>query len=82
MLARQPQRSRLLEIQVCFEPALRAGPLKETICRSASTTLERMLELLVTEVPPERKAAGTYIAAALTYRDELESRLLRTAKSP
>ena len=40
---------------------------------------DRLLELLTTEVPPERRAPGTYMADALTYRDRWESRLLRTA---
>jgi hypothetical protein len=82
MLARQPQSSRLLEIQACFEPAFGAGPRTETILSQRVHNLERLLELLVTEVAPERKAVGTYIATALTYRDEWESRLLRTATSP
>jgi hypothetical protein len=31
------------------------------------------------EVPPERRAPGTYMDTALDYRDQWESCLLRTA---
>lgn len=79
MLARQPEAGRLLEIQACFEPAFGTGRRKEAILWQRVHNLDRLLELLVTEVPPERKAAGTYMATALTYRDQWESRLLRTA---
>lgn len=79
MLARQPEASRLLEIQACFVPAFGTGRRKEAILWQRVHNLDRLLELLVTEVPPERKAAGTYMATALTYRDQWESRLLRSA---
>ena len=36
-------------------------------------------ELLHTEVPLAMKKPGTYMADALTYRDQWESRLLRTS---
>lgn len=79
MLARQPEATRLLEIQACFEPAFGTGRRKEAILWQRVHNLDRLLELLITEIPPERKAAGTYMATALTYRDQWESRLLRTA---
>ena len=42
-------------------------------------SLERLMELLSMELPPSRKAAGTYMARALEVRDQWESRLLRCA---
>ena len=41
--------------------------------------IERLIELLSTELPPERKGPGTFMAKGLSYRDQWESRLLRTA---
>jgi len=79
MLAAQPLDKALLEIQACFVPAYGTGRRKEAILWQRIHNLDRLLDLMVTEVPPERKAAGTYMATALTYRDQWESRLLRTA---
>jgi hypothetical protein len=79
MLTRQPESSRLLEIQACFQSAYGAGRRREAILWQKIHSRDRLLQLLSTEVPPERKAPGTYMADALTYRDQWESRLLRTS---
>jgi hypothetical protein len=79
LLARQPEHSRLLEIQACWVTALGAGSRPEAILWQRIHSHERLLDLLSTEVAAERKAPGTYMADALTYRDQWESRLLRTS---
>jgi len=79
MLARQPEATRLLEIQACWVTALGAGRRPEAILWQRIHNLDRLLALLASEVPPEYKAAGTYMAKGLEYRDQWESRLLRSA---
>jgi hypothetical protein len=79
MLTRQPEATRLLEIQACWVPAYGTGRRPEAILWQRIHQLDRLLALLSTDVPPERKEAGSYMARALTYRDQWESRLLRTA---
>jgi hypothetical protein len=59
MLARQPQRSRLLEIQACFEPAFGASPRTETILSQRVRNLERLpaadrdVAVMVRATPPD-----------------------------
>ena len=79
LLANQPEATRLLEIQACWTTALGAGRRPEAILWQRIHNHARLIELFATEVPPERKAPGTYMDAALSYRDQWESRLLRTA---
>ena len=80
LLARQPAGTGLLEIQACFQPAYGTHRRREAILLQKIHRHDRLLELLTTETPPERKAAGTYMAEALTYRDQWESRLLRASR--
>lgn len=79
MLAKQPEKYRLLEIQICWTVAYGGGRRPEGILWQRIHNLDRLLDLFRTEIPPERKAPGTYMAEALKYRDQWESRLLRTA---
>lgn len=79
LLENQPEATRLLEIQACWTTALGAGRRPEAILWQRIHSHARLIELFATEVAPERKAPGTYMEAALTYRDQWESRLLRTA---
>ncbi|HEY2427458.1 MAG TPA: hypothetical protein VGI06_00905 [Acidimicrobiales bacterium] len=79
LLARQPEASRLLEIQACWVTAYGAGRRPEAILWQRVHNLARLEQLFMIEVPPEHKAAGTYMAEGLKYRDQWESRLLRTA---
>jgi hypothetical protein len=79
LLARAPEGHRLLEVQACWTPALGAGRRPEGVLWQRVHDHERLLDLLTTELPPERRAPGTYMADALAFRDQWESRLLRTA---
>ncbi len=80
LLDRQPADSRLLEIQACWVPAFGAGLRPEGILWQRIHSMDRLLELLSTDVPPERRAPGTYMWDALAYRDQWQSRMLRTAR--
>ncbi len=79
MLLAAPPEYRLLEIQACFQVAHGAGRRREGILMQKIVNEDRLLDLLRTEVPPAMKKPGTYMADALTYRDQWESRLLRTS---
>jgi hypothetical protein len=79
LLARQPIGEGLLEIQACFQPAHGTHQRREAILFQKIHRHDRLLELLTSETPPERRGPGTYMAEALTYRDQWESRLLRTS---
>jgi uncharacterized protein (DUF736 family) len=79
MLDSQPEATRLLEIQAGWVPALGAGRRPEAILWQRVHNIDRLIELLATELPPDRKAPGTFMAKGLSYRDQWESRLLRTA---
>jgi hypothetical protein len=79
MLLAAPPEYRLLEIQACFQVAHGAGRRREGILMQKIANEDRLLDLLRTEVPPAMKKPGTYMADALTYRDQWESRLLRTS---
>ena len=80
LLARQPEASRLLEIRACFVTAWGAGKRPEAILWQKVHSLARLEQLFMIEVPPEHKGAGTYMAEGLKYRDQWESRLLRTSR--
>jgi hypothetical protein len=78
MLAAQPAERRLLSIEACWVTA--AGYRPEAILWQRIHDLGRLGSLFMIELPPSAKAAGTYMAEGLKYRDQWESRLLRTAR--
>jgi hypothetical protein len=79
MLAAAPPGRRLLEIQACFQVAHGAGLRPEAILLQKVHSHQGLLNLLTTEVPPERRGPGSYMHDALAYRDRWQSRLLRTS---
>jgi hypothetical protein len=79
LLAQQSEASRLLEIQACWVPAFGSGRRPEGILMQRIHSYDRLLGLLTTEVPASLKTPGSYMAEALDYRDQWESRMLRTS---
>jgi hypothetical protein len=79
MLSRGPVESRLLEIQACWVTALGAGHRPEAVLWQRVHNLDHLLAMFTTELPPQMKAPGSYMATALEYRDQWRSRLLRTS---
>ena len=79
MLTSRPPAERLLDIHAVFEPAFGGGRRKEAILLQKVVDSSRLQHLLTHETPPEYKAPGTFMHDALGYRDEWESKLLRTA---
>ena len=59
-------------------PAVGAGRRPEGILWQRVHDLDRLTALLTTEIPASQKASGKYMSEALKYRDQWESRLLRT----
>jgi hypothetical protein len=80
MLTARPPAERLLDIEAVFQPAFGAGPRKEAILWQKVVDPTRLQFLLTHETAPEHKAPGTFMSDALEFRDEWESKLLRTAR--
>ena len=69
---------RLLEVEAVFQVAHGTGRRPEAILMQKVVSHEGLLRLLATEVPAKMKEPGTFMHDALQYRDQWESRLLRT----
>jgi hypothetical protein len=79
MLTSRPPAERLLDIEIVYEPAFGAGQRKEAILMQKIVDQSRLQHLLTTETPAAFKAPGTFMHDALDYRDQWESKLLRTS---
>jgi hypothetical protein len=79
MLTSRPPEQRLLDIHAVFEPAFGAGRRKEAILMQKVVDAGTLQHLLTHETPPAFKAPGTFMHDALDYRDQWESKLLRTS---
>jgi hypothetical protein len=75
---RMAEGTSLLDLRGCFRTI--AGPHagREVILWQRVERPELLQPLLTREVPPERRGAGTWMNDALEFRDQWESRLLRT----
>lgn len=81
-LSRAPARMRILDIQACFQVAHGSYRRREAMLWQRiddSNNYAALVHLLTKEVPPEHRAPGTYMFEALKFRDQWESRLLRTS---
>jgi hypothetical protein len=68
----------IIELLSVWQPAWGTGPHTEVVLWQRITDHDRLKNLLLTEVPPEFRAPGTWMHDALEVRDDWESRLLRT----
>jgi hypothetical protein len=75
----RPPGERLLDIQAVFQVAHGAGRRPEAILMQKVLNNDGLLALLANEVPAEYRRPGTFMHDALAYRDQWESRLLRTS---
>ena len=75
----RPPEERLLDIQASFQVAHGAGHRPEAILMQKVVDHERLLALLARETAPQFRQPGTFMHDALAYRDQWESRLLRTS---
>lgn len=81
-LSAAPARMRILDVQACFQVAHGSYQRREAMLWQKiddSNNYAALLHLLTKEVPPEYRAPGSYMYEALKYRDQWESRLLRTS---
>ena len=78
----EPMRKRggsMLDIQGVFQSAFGSGRRKEAILMQRITDHSALMGLLTKEIAPELRAPGQFMHEALSYRDQWESRLLRTS---
>jgi hypothetical protein len=76
----RPRGARLLEVEASFQPAFGAGRRREAVLWQKILNHDGLLALLTHETAPEHKAPGTFMHEALAYRDQWESKLLRTSR--
>jgi hypothetical protein len=69
----------LLDIQACFQVAHGTHLRREAILWQKIIDPQILLHLLGHETPPEQKGPDSYMTTALKYRDQWQSRLLRTS---
>jgi hypothetical protein len=69
-----------IDIQACFQVAHGTGMRREAVLWQRIADPNTVLHLLTHDTAPEHRAPGTYMHDALEYRDQWESRLLRTSK--
>jgi hypothetical protein len=69
----------LLDIQACFQIAHGTHQRREAILWQKILDHSMLLHLLANETPAEQKTPDSYMLRALKYRDQWESRLLRTS---
>jgi hypothetical protein len=81
-LSSAPPGMALLDIQACFQVAHGSYQRREAMLWQKidpSNDYAALVHLLTTDIAPERRGPGTYMHEALRYRDQWESRLLRTS---
>jgi hypothetical protein len=69
-----------IDIQACWQVAHGTGNRREAMLWQKIGDPETVLHLLTTDLDPERRTPGTYMYDALAYRDQWESKLLRTSR--
>jgi hypothetical protein len=69
----------LLDIQACFQIAHGTHQRREAILWQKIVNHDALLHLLANETPAEYKGPDGYMQKALEYRDDWQSRLLRTS---
>jgi hypothetical protein len=78
----EPMKARgagLLDIQIVFQPAWGAGRRKEAILLQKIVDHDRLLHLLTHDTDPVHRQPGMFMTDALGFRDQWESKLLRTS---
>jgi hypothetical protein len=76
----RPKEGRLLDIELCFQPAYGAGRRKEAVLWQKVLDHSLLMRLLTQDTPAELKQPGMFMHEALNYRDTWRSRLLRTTR--
>ena len=71
---------RFLDIEAGFQPAFGSHVRREVMLMQRVLDVDRLQGLLMTDIPHEMRAPGTWMHDALALRDKWESLLLRTAR--
>src|SRR5215212_9815124 len=71
---------RFLDIEAGFQPAFGSHVRREVVLMQRVLDIDRLQALLMTDIPREMRAPGTWMHDALALRDKWESVLLRTAR--
>jgi len=82
VLSKAPPSMRILDIQACFQVAHGSYRRREAMLWQKIEDFNNyaaLVHLLTKEPPPEHREPGSYMHDALKYRDQWESRLLRTS---
>ncbi|WP_374025980.1 hypothetical protein [Mycobacterium sp. HNNTM2301] len=82
LLSKAPKEMRILDIQACFQVAHGSHRRREAMLWQKIENFNNysaLVGLLTTETAPEHRRPGSYMVKALKYRDQWESRLLRTS---
>ncbi len=69
-----------IDIQACFQVAHGAGLRREAILWQKIADPATVLHLLTHDLDPDMRRPGTYMHDSLEYRDQWESKLLRSSK--
>ncbi len=81
-LSQAPAGMRILDIQACFQVAHGSNRRREAMLWQKVDSADNyaaLVGLLTKEVPARHRGPGSYMFEALKYRDQWESRLLRTS---
>ncbi|KZS60336.1 hypothetical protein [Mycobacterium ostraviense] len=81
-LSKAPAGMRILDIQACFQVAHGSYRRREAMLWQKiddSNNYAALMHLLTNDTPPEHRGPGSYMYEALKYRDQWQSRLLRTS---
>lgn len=81
-LSQAPDRMRILDIQACFQVAHGSYRRREAMLWQKiddSNNYAALVQLLTHDISPEHRGPGSYMHEALKYRDQWQSRLLRTS---
>jgi hypothetical protein len=82
-LSQAPASMRILEIQACFQVAHGSSKRREAMLWQkieAANDYAALVHLVTKEVPAQYRGPGSYMHEALKFRDQWESRLLRTSE--
>jgi hypothetical protein len=74
--------SQILDIQACFQVTHGSYKRREAMLWqkiSSANDYATLVHLLTSDIAPEHRGPGTYMFDALKYRDQWQSRLLRTS---
>jgi hypothetical protein len=78
-MSQAPPDMRILDIQACFQVAHGSYQRREAMLWQKIASYDALMHLLTNELPPEHRKPGSYMVDALKYRDQWQSKLLRTA---